>query len=161
MPNRGPNLADLRCMRCTLTALVASALIAMTAGCVSIAPPRRAVYRNPLQAHVAFDESPAHIPFKRTAGDLPVVLAETERGRLWMLVDTGCDAVVFAPRTAKRTWMQIRRINGTSIDAAGNSNQIDGVAAVECLSIGPTRFFGFYSVVNDLGNLTDKDHPPS
>jgi len=140
-------------------ALLAGVSVLLLAGCGSIAP-RRVVQRNPLQARVAYDQYPAQIPFKRTPGDLPIVLAETEHGNLWMLVDTGCDAVVFSPKTAKRTSMQTKPVDAYSFDGAGNASKIDGVAQVDRLSLGPAHFYGFYSVVNDIGTLTDKDHPP-
>jgi hypothetical protein len=116
--------------------------------------------RSPLQSRVSFDEYPAQIPFKRTPGDLPIVLADTPNGKLWMLVDTGCDAVVFTPRTARRTMMRITPFDGESIDAVGNAHRIEGLAPIDRVSLGPAHFFGFYSIVSEMGNITDKDHPP-
>jgi predicted aspartyl protease len=140
-------------------AVLAGILTLLVGGCVATMQSARP-QRSPFQSHVAFDAYPAHVPFKRTKDDLPIVLAETENGRLWMLVDTGCDAVLFAPRFAKRAMMEVKPLNADMYDAVGNATRIDGVAPITRLSLGPAHFYGFYSIVSDIGNVTDKDHPP-
>jgi predicted aspartyl protease len=140
-------------------AFLAGILMLLVGGCVATMPSARS-RRSPFQSHVAFDAYPAHVPFRRTPGDLPIVLAETENGSLWMLVDTGCDAVLFAPRIAKRTMMDVKPLDANMYDAVGNATRIDGVAPIDRLSLGPAHFYGFYSIVSDIGNIIDKDHPP-
>jgi predicted aspartyl protease len=146
--------------RISRVAVCAGMLALLIAGCMVPARTKPRMGPSPFVAHVSYESAPALIPFKRTAGDLPIVLAETDRGKLWMLVDTGCDAVVFTPHTAARAALNVKEIDAYGRDYAGTAHRINGVAPVSNLTLGPAHFFGFYSVVNEIGNLTDKDHPP-
>jgi len=138
---------------------VAACFICLILGaCVQTHKP--VVYRSALQAYATLDQFPTQVPLKRTVRDLPIVLADTEYGRMWMLLDTGCPQVVFTPQTAKRTRMKVTPAPIALLDAAGNGRRIDGITPVQQLSLGDAHFFGFYAFVSDIGNLTDKDHPP-
>jgi predicted aspartyl protease len=137
---------------------VASVLCLILGACVQSHKP--VVYRSPLQAYATLDQFPTEIPLKRTQRDLPIVLADTEYGRMWMLLDTGCPHVVFTPQTAHRTKMKVTPAPIALLDAAGNGRRIDGITPIKDLSLGDAHFFGFLAFVSDIGNLTDKDHPP-
>jgi predicted aspartyl protease len=88
-----------------------------------------------------------------------MVLAQTEYGKMWMLVDTGCWCTLFSPETAKRTRMKVSPVPIDLVDGDGNIHKSDGAAPIQRLSIGDADFFGFYAMVGNTGNAHDKDLP--
>jgi predicted aspartyl protease len=98
---------------------------------------------------------------KRTPTDVPIVLAETEFGKLWMLIDTGSPDVIITPNTAARMHMPITPAPISLVDADGHRHRIDGITPVTQLSLGAANFSHFIAFVSEIGNVQDHDHPPS
>jgi predicted aspartyl protease len=134
-------------------------LITIITGCVTIIR-QPVVQRSPLQAYCTLDEIPTEIEMKRTPTDIPIVLAETEAGKLWMLLDTGCPDVIFTPNTAARMHMTVTPVPIALVDADGRGRRINGITPVKQISLGAANFSQFIAFVSEVGNVQDHDHPP-